>query len=66
MPTGVPTVCLHASGDDTVPIALGGAHVADAGPRARPQRVDGAHSAHLDPGSQAVGAAHGVLEQMRR
>lgn len=66
LPTGVPTVCLHAPGDDRVPIALSEAYVAAGGPHAQLVRVPGAHFEHLDPSSEAIAALHAVLRAVGR
>ncbi|CAA9355275.1 MAG: hypothetical protein AVDCRST_MAG07-3507 [uncultured Frankineae bacterium] len=66
LPTGVPTVCLHAEGDDRVPLALSEAYVTAAGQAARLVRVPGGHFEHLDPASQAVRALRTALEELRR
>ncbi len=65
LPTGVPTVCLHAPDDGPVPIALSEAYIAAAGPSARLERCPGGHFAHLDPASEAVAALHAALEAVR-
>ena len=66
LPTGVPTLCLHAEGDDRVPISSSEAYVAAAGDDARLVRVPGGHFEHLDPASAAVHALRTALEQLRR
>ena len=66
LPTGVPTLCLHADRDDRVPISSSEAYVAAAGGEARLVRVPGGHFEHLDPASAAVQALRVALEQLRR
>ena len=61
LPTGVPTACVHAAGDDLVPIGQSETYVAAAGPVARLVRVPGAHFEHLDPASAACAAMRGAL-----
>jgi fermentation-respiration switch protein FrsA (DUF1100 family) len=61
----VPTVCVHACGDTTVPISLSEAYVAAAGPGAQLVRYEGGHLEHLDPGSEAVAALHVALARLR-
>jgi acetyl esterase/lipase len=61
LPTGVPTLCVHAPGDDRVPIALSEAYVAAAGPDAELVRYEGGHFEHLDPTSEAVTVLHAAL-----
>ena len=56
LPTGLPTTCVHAAGDDLVPISQSETYVAAAGPVARLVRVPGAHFEHLDPASEACAA----------
>ena len=53
---GVPTVCVHAAGDDLVPISQSETYVAAAGPTASLVRFDGGHFEHLDPSSAACSA----------
>lgn len=65
LPTGVPTVCLHAPGDDTVPLSQSEAYVAAAAPDARLVRVPGGHDEHLDPASEAVAALRDTLRAGR-
>ena len=64
LPTGVPTVCVHAPGDDRVPLHLSQTYAAAAG--ARLVRVSGGHFEHLDPASEAVGVLRDALEELRR
>ena len=66
LPTGVPTVCVHAPGDDRVPISQSEAYVAAAGAAARLVRVPGGHFEHLDPSSEAVEALRQELAGLRR
>ena len=65
LPTGVPTLCLHADDDDRVPVASSEAYVTAAAGDARLVRVPGGHFAHLDPGSVAVSALRTALEELR-
>ena len=53
LPTGVPSVLVHGTGDDTVPIDQSEAYVAAAGSSSRLARFDGGHFEHLDPASRA-------------
>jgi acetyl esterase/lipase len=65
VPTGVPTVCIHGTADDVVPLSQSEAYVAAAtavGGDARLVRVPGGHFEHLDPTSQAVDA---LLDALR-
>lgn len=67
LPTGVPVVCLHAEGDDLVPIAQSQAYVAaaqQAGDDASLVVVPGGHFEHLDPRSAAVEALRTALERL--
>lgn len=66
LPTGVPTLCVHAERDDRVPISSSEAYVAAAGADARLVRVAGGHFEHLDPGSEAVQVLRVALEELRR
>lgn len=52
LPTGVPTTCVHAAGDDLVPISQSEAYVA-ASDTARLVTFAGGHFEHLDPASRA-------------
>jgi acetyl esterase/lipase len=61
LPTGVPTVCVHAPGDDIVPIRQSEKYVAAAGGQARLVRFDGGHFEHLDPAAQACAAMRDAL-----
>ena len=61
LPTGITTTCVHAAGDDLVPISQSETYVAAAGPVARLVRVPGAHFEHLDPASQACAAMREAL-----
>jgi pimeloyl-ACP methyl ester carboxylesterase len=61
LPTRVPTVCVHAPGDDLVPISQSEKYVAAAGSDARLVRFDGGHFEHLDPASQACAAMREAL-----
>ena len=53
LPTGVPSVLVHGTRDDVVPISQSKAYVAAAGSSARLASYDGGHFEHLDPGSRA-------------
>ncbi len=53
LPTGVRTTCVHAPGDDLVPLSQSEKYVAAAGSDAMLERFDGGHFEHLDPGSSA-------------
>ena len=66
LPSGVPTLCLHAEGDDRVPLAVSEAYVAAAGGDARLVQVPGGHFEHLDPASAAVHALRVALDELRR
>jgi acetyl esterase/lipase len=66
LPTGVPTLCLHAEDDDRVPLASSAAYVEAARGDARLVPVPGGHFAHLDPASAAVQALRTALEELRR
>ena len=61
LPTGVRTVCVHAPGDDLVPISQSEKYVAAAGSDAELVRFDGGHFEHLDPASQAGQAMRDAL-----
>ena len=65
LPTGVPTVCVHAPGDDRVPISQSEGYVAAAGRDASLVRVPGGHFEHLDPASDAVSVLRRALEAWR-
>ncbi len=54
LPTGVPSVLVHGTGDDLVPISQSEAYVEAAGPGSRLDRYDGGHFEHLDPAAAAV------------
>lgn len=65
LPTGVPSVLVHAPGDDLVPISQSESYVAAAtaaGDDSRLVRVEGGHFEHLDPASAAVTALRIALE----
>lgn len=67
LPTGVPSVLVHAEGDDLVPISQSTGYVAAAqaaGDDARLVRFDGGHFEHLDPSSTAIAALREALEGM--
>lgn len=61
LPTGVPTVCVHAPGDDLVPISQSEKYVAAAGSGARLVRFEGGHFEHLDPATAACQAMRDAL-----
>jgi acetyl esterase/lipase len=61
LPTGVPTVCVHAAGDDLVPISQSEKYVAAAGSAARLVQYPGGHFEHLDPASEACAAMREAL-----
>ncbi len=64
LPTGVPTVCVHAPGDDLVPISQSETYVAAAGSDASLVRFEGGHFEHLDPTSAACEALREALERL--
>ena len=64
LPTRVPTVCIHAPGDDLVPISQSETYVAAAGPAAQLVRVPGGHFEHLDPASEACAVLREALERL--
>ncbi len=69
LPTGVPSVLVHAPGDDLVPIDQSERYVAAAtaaGDDSRLVRVEGGHFEHLDPASMAVAALRSELEGLAR
>jgi pimeloyl-ACP methyl ester carboxylesterase len=69
LPTGVPVVCLHAEGDDVVPIAQSEDYVAAAeaaGDDATLVVVPGGHFEHLDPQSAAIEALRAALRERLR
>ena len=53
LPTGVRTTCVHAAGDDLVPISQSEKYVTAAGSAATLETFDGGHFEHLDPASSA-------------
>ena len=64
LPTGVPTVLIHAQGDSIVPISQSEGYLAAAtaaGDTCRLVRVPGGHFEHLDPASEAVAALRAAL-----
>ena len=61
LPTGVRTVCVHAPGDDLVPISQSEKYVAAAGSDASLVRFEGGHFEHLDPASTACQAMRDAL-----
>jgi len=66
LPSGVPAVCVHAQGDDVVPIAQSQAYVSAAqaaGDDAALVVVPGGHFEHLDPQSGAIDALRTALAQ---
>lgn len=62
LPTGVATTCVHAPGDDLVPISQSEAYVAASG-AARLVTFDGGHFEHLDPASRACELMRQALAQ---
>jgi acetyl esterase/lipase len=62
LPTGVPTACVHAPGDDLVPLSQSQAYVA-ASDTARLLTFDGGHFEHLDPASRACELMRQALAQ---
>ncbi len=65
LPTGVPSVLVHAARDSLVPIRQSETYVAAAtaaGDDSRLVRVGGGHFEHLDPASPACGALREALE----
>jgi acetyl esterase/lipase len=64
LPSGVRTVLVHGTGDDTVPIRQSEIYVAAAtaaGDRSELVRVPGGHYEHLDPASEACTRMRAVL-----
>lgn len=64
LPSGVPSVLVHAADDDLVPISQSTGYVAAAtaaGDDSRLVRVNGGHFGHLDPASSAVAALRAAL-----
>ena len=61
LPTGVRTTCVHAPGDDLVPISQSESYVEAAGADAELVRFDGGHFEHLDPASRACEAMRAAL-----
>ena len=64
LPSGVPSVLVHAADDDLVPISQSTGYVeaaTAAGDDSRLVRVDGGHFGHLDPASSAIGALREAL-----
>lgn len=67
LPTGVPSVLLHAPGDDTVPLSQSEAYVAaarEAGDDSRLETFAGGHFEHLDPASRAGHLLRDALRQL--
>jgi len=64
VPSGVPTVCVHAPGDDLVPLSQSEKYVAAAGSDAQLVTFDGGHFEHLDPASTACAALREALTQL--
>jgi len=68
LPTGVPTVLVHAPRDNLVPIRQSETYVAAAtaaGDDSRLVRVDGGHFEHLDPASAACAELRSALDRLR-
>ena len=64
LPSGVPSLLLHAADDDLVPISQSAGYVeaaTAAGDVSSLVSVDGGHFGHLDPASPAVGALREAL-----
>ncbi len=53
LPSGVPSVLVHGTGDSVVPLRQSSAYVEAAGGAARLVTFDGGHFEHLDPASRA-------------
>lgn len=67
LPTGVPSVLVHAPGDNLVPLRQSETYVAAAtaaGDDSRLVRSDGGHFEHLDPASSACAALHTALARL--
>jgi acetyl esterase/lipase len=67
LPTGVPSVLVHAPGDDLVPLSQSTTYVAAAtaaGDRSELVEVPGAHFEHLDPASAACEALRVALARL--
>lgn len=67
VPTGVPSVLVHAPGDELVPLRQSETYVAaarSAGDDSLLMRVDGGHFEHLDPASAAGAALRTGLERL--
>ena len=67
VPTGVPSVLVHAPGDGTVPISQSQLYVlaaTGAGDDSRLVEVPGGHFEHLDPASRAVEAVREALTRL--
>ena len=67
LPTGVPSVLLHAAGDDTVPLSQSEGYVEaaqQAGDDSRLVVVPGGHFEHLDPASVAVEELRTALRRL--
>lgn len=64
LPTGVPSVLVHAPGDDLVPISQSQGYLqaaTDAGDDCRLVQFTGGHFEHLDPSSEALDALRDAL-----
>jgi acetyl esterase/lipase len=67
LPTGVPSVLLHAEGDDTVPLSQSRTYVraaTAAGDDSALVVVPGGHFEHLDPGSAALAQLRMALRRL--
>jgi pimeloyl-ACP methyl ester carboxylesterase len=67
LPTGVPSVLVHAPADDLVPLAQSSTYLAAAqaaGDDCRLVTVPGAHFEHLDPRSEAGAALRTALARL--
>jgi acetyl esterase/lipase len=63
LPVGADVTCVHAPGDDLVPISQSRDYVAAAGPGAGLVEFSGGHFEHLDPSSQACEAMRSALRR---
>jgi acetyl esterase/lipase len=64
LPTGVPAVLVHGSGDTTVPLSQSQEYVAAAGKAAELVTVPGGHFEHLDPASEACARMRDALARL--
>ncbi len=63
LPTDVATTCIHAGGDDLVPISQSETYVAAAGSEAKLVTFAGGHFEHLDPASEACAQMRAALSR---